>query len=282
MPISSMTKRLQEPPDARAAVRGWTSSRVRDSAVPYAHSATGVPANPLTREPAYSPACTRLSVIIPTLNEEAKIEAAIEAARYAHDCEIIVVDGGSTDRTAELARDRVDRLIEGPCGRAVQMNAGAAAARGDVLLFLHADTILPVGYDGAIARELADPIVVGGRFDVALMPSSPLLWLTGELINLRSRWSKIATGDQAIFVRRAVFEEIGGYEEIPLMEDLAFTRALKRRGRVACLRQRVITSSRRWRRDGVIRTIALMWTLRALYFLGVSPSRLRRAYSDTR
>jgi rSAM/selenodomain-associated transferase 2 len=239
------------------------------------------PAAP-TRALAHSRTRALISVIIPTLNEEPSIVATIAAARSARDCEIIVADGGSTDRTVELARARVERLIEAPRGRALQMNAGAAAAHGDVLLFLHADTILPAGYDAAIALQMADSTVVGGRFDVSLMPSSPLLWLTGELINLRSRLSKIATGDQAIFVRRTVFEEIGGYEQIPLMEDIALTRALKRRGRIVCLRQRVVSSSRRWQRDGIIRTIALMWTLRALYFFGVSPSRLRRVYTDTR
>lgn len=224
----------------------------------------------------------RLSVIIPTLNEEPSIAATIAAARRATDCEVIVADGGSSDATVELARLHVERLIEVPRGRARQMNAGARAASGDVLLFLHADTILPDAYESAIAAAMADPSVVGGRFDVRLMPSSPLLWLTGELINLRSRLSKISTGDQAIFVRRSVFEKIGGYEEIPLMEDVAFTRALKRQGCVASLRQRVVTSSRRWQRDGIIRTIALMWTLRVLYFFGVSPARLRRVYTDTR
>jgi rSAM/selenodomain-associated transferase 2 len=235
-----------------------------------------------TRTPAHSPTGILISVIIPTLNEEASIAATIDAARGAAACEIIVADGGSTDRTVALARDRVERVIEVPRGRALQMNAGAAAARGEVLLFVHADTILPAGYDAAISTQMADPAVVGGRFDVTLVPSSPLLWLTGELINLRSRLSKIATGDQAIFVRRTVFEAIGGYEEIPLMEDIAFTRALKRQGKIACLRQRVVTSSRRWQQDGIVRTIALMWTLRALYFFGVSPSRLRRVYADTR
>lgn len=224
----------------------------------------------------------RISVIIPTLNEEESVATTIAAARRATDCELILVDGGSTDRTVELARDRVDRILSARRGRAAQMNAGAAAVSGDVLLFLHADTILPAAYDAAIAAKMADPRVVGGRFDLTLLPGSPLLWLTGELINLRSRLSKIATGDQAIFVRRTVFEEIGGYEDIPLMEDVALTRVLKRRGRIACLRQRVVTSSRRWQRNGVVRTIALMWTLRALYFFGVPPSRLRRAYADTR
>ena len=162
------------------------------------------------------------------------------------------------------------------------MNAGAGVAKGDVLLFLHADTIVPRGFDAAVLQALADTRVVGGRFDVALVPSSPLLWLTAELINVRSRWSRIATGDQGIFARRDVFAQLGGFPEIPLMEDIAFTRMLKRHGGIACLRQRVVTSSRRWRAKGIVRTILLMWTLRCLYFCGVSPARLYRAYTDVR
>jgi rSAM/selenodomain-associated transferase 2 len=161
------------------------------------------------------------------------------------------------------------------------MNAGAAVARGAVLLFLHADTTLPGGFDQAVLAALHSGCV-GGRFDVVLAPGSPLLRLTGELMNLRSRWSRIATGDQAIFVRRDVFEASGGFPPLPLMEDIAFSRWLKRRGRIACLRQRVVTSSRRWRAGGVVRTILLMWSLRFLYFCGVSPARLHRLYSDAR
>ena len=223
-----------------------------------------------------------ISVIVPTLNEEETLARALLNARGDAVREIIVSDGGSTDGTEAVARRYADRVISGPCGRAVQMNAGAALAGGEVLLFLHADTIVPPGFDRTVVSTLRDDRIVGGRFDVCLMPSSPLLWLTGTLINLRSRLSGIATGDQAIFVRLGVFEKLGGFEEIPLMEDIAFSCALKRRGRIACLREQVVTSSRRWRRNGIIRTILLMWSLRVLYSLGVSPQRLRRAYADTR
>ena len=138
---------------------------------------------------------------------------------------------------------------------------------------------LPDGFADAVTAACAAPDVVGGRFDVHLEPSSPLLWLTGELINRRSRLTRIATGDQAIFIRRAVFEQLGGYADIPLMEDIDLTRRMKRAGRIACLRQRVTTSARRWQKNGVVRTILLMWTLRALYFCGVSPQRLHRVYA---
>ena len=223
-----------------------------------------------------------ISVIVPALNEAESIEAALTRARAAAVREIIVVDGGSSDGTAALAEPLADRVITAPRGRASQMNTGAALARGAVVLFLHADTRLPSGFDQLVLTALADPRVAGGRFDVSLEPGSPLIRLTAALINVRSRLSRIATGDQAIFARRSVFAEMGGFPDIPLMEDVAFSRALKRRGRVACLRQRVVTSSRRWRKHGVVRTILLMWSLRLLYFLGVSPARLRRVYGDTR
>lgn len=223
-----------------------------------------------------------ISVIIPTLNEEENLPAAIASARAPAVCDVIVVDGGSSDATARIAAERADRVLRGPRGRAAQMNAGAAAARGQVLLFLHADTRLPAGFDAALVNAFADPRVVGGRFDVRLLPSSPLLWLTGALMNLRSRLTCIATGDQAMFVRADVFRQLGGFKEIPLMEDVELSRALKRRGRIARLRQQVVTSSRRWQRDGVMRTILLMWTLRLLYFCGVPAHRLQRVYADTR
>lgn len=225
---------------------------------------------------------TSIAVIIPTLNEADRLSETIVCARAPAVEHIVVVDGGSSDETVERARALHVDVVTGTRGRAAQMNAGARHARADVLLFLHADTLLPPAFDGAILSALADARVVGGRFDVSLQPSSPLLWLTGELINVRSRLSRIATGDQAIFVRRATFERLGGFPEIPLMEDLAFTKTLKREGATACLRQRVVTSSRRWRTDGVVRTILLMWSLRFLYFCGVSPQRLHRWYVDTR
>jgi rSAM/selenodomain-associated transferase 2 len=223
-----------------------------------------------------------LSVIVPVLNEESVLAATLQSARGPGVREIIVVDGGSEDATVEVARSLADVVRTAERGRAAQMNAGAAVARGDALLFLHADTVLPAGFDAAVLRALADPLVVGGRFDLRLLPSSPLLWLTGELINLRSRLTRVATGDQAIFVRRRVFAEMGGFPLLPLMEDVAFTTALKRRGRIARLRERVVASSRRWVRDGIVRTILLMWSLRLLYFCGVSPARLHRLYKDAR
>lgn len=224
----------------------------------------------------------QISIVVPTLNEEESLLATLASAREPGVREIIVVDGGSTDRTPELAAQHADRALGAQIGRAHQMNAGAAVATGEVLLFLHADTRLPEGFSEAVSMALADRMVVGGRFDVSLMPGSPLLWLTATLLNLRSRWTRVSTGDQGIFVRREVFEALGGFPPIPLMEDVEFSRNLKRAGQVACLRQRVTTSSRRWRQDGVVRTILLMWSLRCLYFCGVSPERLHRFYRNTR
>lgn len=224
----------------------------------------------------------KLSVIIPALNEAPVLGDTLRHARQAGVLELVVVDGGSEDATRTIAAELADVVIDAERGRASQMNAGAARARGDVLLFLHADTRVPAGYAQAIQHALEDPAVLGGRFDLHLEPSSPLLWLTAELINLRSRLSRMATGDQGIFLRRDVFERLGGYANIPLMEDLDLSRRMKRDGSIACLRQRLTTSSRRWRKDGVIRTILLMWTLRFLYFCGVSPATLKRVYANTR
>jgi rSAM/selenodomain-associated transferase 2 len=224
----------------------------------------------------------RLSVIVPTLDEEGQLEAVLRSARASGAIELIVVDGGSGDRTVEVAATVADRVIRAPRGRASQMNAGAGAATGDVLLFLHADTRLPPDFAGAIESALSEPEVVGGRFDVRLEPTTPLLGLVAFLMNRRSRLTGIATGDQAIFVRGAVFERLGGYGDLPLMEDIDFTRRLKRAGRIAALHARVSTSSRRWLEAGPLRTILLMWSLRLLYFAGVSPARLRRFYADRR
>ena len=223
-----------------------------------------------------------VSVIIPTLNEEAVLAPTLERARQAGVREIIVVDGGSNDATTAVAARRADLVLSAVRGRTAQMNAGAARARGDILLFLHADTLVPHGFAQAVIGACSDTAVIGGRFDVTLEPSSPLIRLTGELINRRSRLTRISTGDQAIFIRRDVFERLGGYADIPLMEDIDLSRRMKRAGRIACLRQRVTTSARRWQKDGVVRTILVMWSLRALYFCGVSPVRLQRLYANTR
>jgi len=193
--------------------------------------------------------------------------------------EIVLVDGGSTDATATIAaRFPEISLLASPRGRARQMNAGARAARGDVLLFLHADTLLPDGALAAVEAAAGDPGVVGGRFDVRFDNSRRVFRMIAWFMNQRSRWSGISTGDQAIFVCREPFDALGGYPDMPLMEDVDLCRRLKRRGRMAALRLSVTTSARKWEREGAIRTILLMWALRFLYMAGVPPARLHRWY----
>ncbi len=223
-----------------------------------------------------------ISVIVPTLNEEAVLAETLRCARQPGVHEIIVADGGSTDTTCAIAAGSADIVRSAPRGRAAQMNAGAAHARGEILLFLHADTLVPDGFARAVIAACREPGVIGGRFDVNLEPASPLIRLTGALMNRRSRLTGISTGDQAMFIRRDVFERLGGYANLPLMEDVELSHRMKRAGRIACLRQRVTTSARRWQKDGVVRTILLMWSLRTLYFFGVPPARLQRVYANTR
>jgi rSAM/selenodomain-associated transferase 2 len=217
----------------------------------------------------------RLSIVIPTLNEAAGLPAALAALAplRARGHEIVVADGGSRDGTAELARGRCDLVICVSPGRAAQMNAGARAAHGDTLVFLHADTSLPKLADEAIFRALESS--PWGRFDVRIAGRHPLLKCIAGAMNLRSRLTGIATGDQAIFVRRASFS---GFPEIPLMEDIAFSKLMRRRARPACLPERVTTSGRRWEQRGVLRTIFLMWGLRAAFALGADPAWLARRY----
>jgi rSAM/selenodomain-associated transferase 2 len=225
----------------------------------------------------------KLAVIVPMLNEASAIAKTLDAIRAgAPDAEIIVVDGGSTDASIELARLRSDVVIAASRGRARQMNSGAARACGDALVFIHADTIVPVTLARDLEDAFADPEVVGGRFDVRLDDNHPLCVLIGALISFRSRISRTGTGDQAIFVRKKIFESLGGFSDLPICEDLDFARRLKRAGRVACLRSKVTTSARRWRKGGIMRTVLKMWTIRCLYLMGVSPVRLARIYSDIR
>jgi rSAM/selenodomain-associated transferase 2 len=222
----------------------------------------------------------RISIIVPALDEAAGIRSALAPLQPLRERghEVIVVDGGSMDGTPAVAAPLADRVISSPRGRAVQQNAGAAAASGDVLLFLHADTTLPHGTDALVLDGLRRTGRGWGRFDVRLSGRHPLLRVVERMIGVRSRLSGIATGDQAIFVRREWFQRVGGFPDLPLMEDVAITRALKRLGPPLCLRARVITSSRRWEERGVARTILLMWRLRWAYFRGADPAELARRY----
>lgn len=219
---------------------------------------------------------------MPTLNEAAHIAQTLALVRQAGECELVVVDGGSSDGTFEIAQRHADLAVWAPRGRAKQMNIGARAATGEVLLFLHADTVLPNNFSALLHHALADATVIGGRFDVRLDAVGWRFRMIETLMNIRSRLSRISTGDQAMFVRREVFLALGGFPELELMEDIEFSRRLKRMGKIACLREQVKTSARRWRQGGVFRTIFLMWTLRLAYFLGVPPQRLKAFYADTR
>lgn len=221
-----------------------------------------------------------LSIIVPVLNEAEGIGETLTSLQplRARGCEVIVADGGSTDASRDLAVPLADRVVASPRGRARQQNAGAAAALGDVLLFLHADTRLPVDADRLVTDGLRTSGRGWGRFDVRLTGRHPMLRVIERMIGARSRLSGIVTGDQAIFVRRDWFIRAGGFPEIPLMEDVALSKALRRAGPPLCLRETVVTSSRRWERRGVWRTMALMWRLRLEYWLGVDPERLAERY----
>jgi rSAM/selenodomain-associated transferase 2 len=220
-----------------------------------------------------------LSIVMPALNEAAGIEATLHALQplRARSVEIVLADGGSSDGTAERAAPWVDVVTTSARGRAVQMNTGAVHARADVLLFLHADTRLPLLADASVLQALAGG-ACWGRFDVHIEGRSGMLRVVAALMNRRSRWSGIATGDQAIFVTREAFDRVGGFPVQPLMEDIEISRRLKRLGRPACLRARVTTSGRRWEQRGVWRTIVLMWRLRWGYWRGESPERLAKEY----
>lgn len=220
-----------------------------------------------------------LCIVLPVLDEAATLAVRLQALEglRRQGARIVVVDGGSQDDTLAVARERADMALLAPRGRASQMNAGAAACPADVLLFLHADTVLPDNADLLVRRATLGPFA-WGRFDVRIDSPRALLRVVGALMNLRSRWTGIATGDQAIFVRHDLFQRVGGFPDLPLMEDIAVCRLLKQQGPPACLRERVTTSARRWERNGTWRTIFLMWRLRAAYFFGADPRELAVQY----
>ncbi len=221
-----------------------------------------------------------VAVILPVLNEENALPDLLQRVRHWGAEEIIFVDGGSSDHTLQLLEDSDVIWIHGKCGRAFQMNAGSSKVECDILLFIHIDTELSSSCIEDIRRVMCDQEVVGGRFDVQLSGRHPAFRMIEWFINWRSRMTKISTGDQAIFVRSDVFERLGGFPEIPLMEDVEFSKRLKRQGRIACLHRKVITSSRRWEKHGIVRTILLMWWLRFRFWQGVNPAVLKRHYVD--
>ena len=241
-----------------------------------------------------------IAVIIPVLNEALCIGQTLSRTATLGFDDLVIVDGGSTDMTCAIVESFAGpglapsghspapfthtpiRLLTAPPGRARQLNAGAVATHCDVLLFLHADTQLPPNARQAVSRALSDRACVGGRFNVRFDSSCLTASVVANLMNLRSRLSGMATGDQAIFVRRDVFERIGRFADIPLMEDIEFSRRLKRVGAVMPLKDTVVTAFRRWEQHGPLRTILLMWTLRFLYWIGVSPHRLQHFYRMVR
>jgi len=219
-----------------------------------------------------------ISIVIPVLNEEKKLSdllSHLQAFRMQGH-ELIVVDGGSSDNSLMLAQEYADSVIVSIAGRAIQMNSGAAVAKGDVFLFLHSDTVLPDNALQLISAHLQEPF--WGRFDVRLSSDKFIFRIIETFINLRSRLTSINTGDQAIFIDAQFFHSIGGFPEIALMEDVAISKKLKNIASPICLKQKVITSSRRWERRGVVATVLLMWKLRLYYFFGVSPDKLNQLY----
>ena len=223
----------------------------------------------------------KFSIIIPTLNEEKTIEDCLSALQpLRDDCEIIIVDGDSTDNTRIVAAPLADKVIISVKSRAKQMNNGARQATGDVLIFLHADTCLPENALLLIQQEISSARP-WGRFDIQLSGKHVMLKVIARMMNWRSRLTGIATGDQVIFVTRLAFEKAGQYPEINLMEDIALCTTLKKISPPICLKAKVISSGRRWELNGIYKTILLMWSLRLRYFFGADPQTLAFLYKRT-
>lgn len=222
-----------------------------------------------------------ISVIIPALNEEEVVEKTLRYLTKVPDVDVIVSDGGSMDRTLEVA-SRYARIVTSRSGRGSQMNAGAREASGDILLFLHADTVLPENWKDEILLAMSDERVAGGAFSLRIDSDRPSHKIIAAAANIRSRLTSIPYGDQGIFARRSVFEKLGGFRDIPIMEDVDLMQRLKRAGKVVLLKDKVMTSARRWEREGVVYTTLRNWLLITLYYIGASPERLYRFYKVVR
>lgn len=218
----------------------------------------------------------KISIIIPVLNEAKAIAQTINQAQNATAVEIIVVDGGSTDGTIETLSSF--QVISAPRSKAAQMNAGVAAARGDILLFLHADTHLPVGFDTWVRQTLAQPGIIAGAFQLKIDGQNPGLRVVEKMVNLRSRYCQMPYGDQAIFLKTTTFQQLGGFPNQPIMEDFELIRRLQRMGRIAIAPLPVITSARRWQKLGILKTTLINQIVIIAYFLGVSPNRIASWY----
>jgi rSAM/selenodomain-associated transferase 2 len=227
---------------------------------------------------------TGVSIIVPTLNEEAVLPITLASLQPLREqgVEVIVVDGGSSDETVKRTRGLVDQVITSPAGRSIQLNKGAEVATGKTLLFLHADTLLPNGAVQLILHRMLQNKACWGRFDVQLDGDGVAFRVIEKMMNWRSCLTGIVTGDHAMFISKDLFEQVGGFPPIELMEDIAISKLLKRRVWPVCIQQAVVTSSRRWQENGVLRTILLMWRLRWAYFFNKAPSILAEQYRQGR
>jgi rSAM/selenodomain-associated transferase 2 len=223
---------------------------------------------------------SRIAVIVPVINEQEQLATTLSHVPLAPGDELIVVDGGSTDETLNIARKFTPTVLSSPPGRARQMNLGAAHATGDILLFLHADTLLPPASLDAVRRAMQRSQVAGGAFRLVIEPPTPALRLVAWGANLRSRFGRLPYGDQALFVRRSLFERLGGYADAAFLEDVILVRAMRRHGRLVLVPQAVQTSGRRWLHEGVVYTTVRNNVIVGLFFCGVSPATLKRWYSD--
>jgi len=223
-----------------------------------------------------------IAVIVPVFNEAHRLQERLQHCIDLQADELIVVDGGSTDATPVILAQSGVTWLTSDAGRAAQMNAGAKACKSEIIIFIHIDTVVSECSLSAVKRAMLQPDSVGGRFDVRLSGHHIAFRLIERMINLRSRFTKISTGDQCQFVSRDVFEAMGGFARMPLLEDVEFSKRLKKIGSIACLRQTVVTSSRRWQQHGIALTVWLMWKIRLLYWLGVSPEKLAELYRDAR